>query len=367
MATQRRILTIELRTWLALLGLGIALMLISSQAALLLEIFWVLFGSMMLSLSIRPLAHALAKRRVPRAVTVTGVFIAAGLVLALVGGLLVPTIRTEISRLQTSGPALIKQAVAELSSAPLLGRLVPSTEVIIQDITQRLDAVLGTAIGTAAGIGGLALDLLVVVILTFFLSTDENLPQRTMVRWLPDSYEASIRSLWARLQARLSRWVWAQAGIATYFAVIFSVGLAVLNVPFALTIGVLGGILEIVPYLGGFVALLLAMLSALSVEPILALWVFLFYTIVVEIEAHIVAPAFYGRIMGLHPAAALIALLIGAKAAGVVGALFAVPLAVVLVAVLQETGEETGQASASDSAEDGPPPESGGEATGNGH
>jgi predicted PurR-regulated permease PerM len=366
MMTERRILRMDLRTWLALLSLGVALMLVSSQAALLVEIFWVLFGSLLLSLSIRPLAHALAQRRVPRAVTVIGVFIASGLVLALVGSLLVPTISTEIGNLQTSGPDLIRQAMDKLSSTPLLGQLVPSTDVLIQDITQRMDAVLGTAISTAAGIGGLALDLLVMLILTFFLATDEDLPERTMVRWMPDAYEVNIRSLWARLEARLSRWVWAQAGIATYFAVIFSIGLTLLNVPFALTIGLLGGVLEIVPYLGGFVSLLLAMVSALSVEPILALWVFVFYTIVVEIEAHVVAPAFYGRIMGLHPAAALVALLIGAKAAGVVGALFAVPLTVVLVAILQETRGEKAQNRDPDRAGEGPPTESSGEAQGNG-
>ncbi|MFN2166144.1 MAG: AI-2E family transporter, partial [Anaerolineae bacterium] len=121
MVAERRILGIDVRTWLALLGLGIALMLVSSQAALLLEVFWVLFGSMLASLSIRPLAHALAKRRIPRAVTVIGVFILLGLVLALVGRLLVPTIGTEIDRLQTSGPALIGQAIDKLSSTPILG------------------------------------------------------------------------------------------------------------------------------------------------------------------------------------------------------------------------------------------------------
>jgi len=362
MATEYRMLRMDLRTWLALLALGIALLFVSSQAPLLLEILWVLFGSMLLSLSIRPLAHALAKRRIPRAVTVIGVFILTGLVLALVGSLLVPTIRSEITVLQKSGPALVNQALSALSSAPLLGQLVPSTDVINQQIVQRLDAVLGTVISTAAGIGGLALDLLVVLILTFFLATDETLPQRTMIHWMPDSYEAGVRSLWARLESRLSRWVWAQAGIATYFAVIFSVGLTVLGVPFALTIGLLGGVLEIVPYLGGFVAVLLAMLSALSVQPILALWVVLFYTVVVELEAHIVAPALYGRIMGVHPAAALVALVVGAKAAGVVGALFAIPLAVVFIAVLEESRGPRQEATASSADRSGPPEESSSEA-----
>jgi predicted PurR-regulated permease PerM len=118
--------------------------------------------------------------------------------------------------------------------------------------------------------------------------------------------------------------------------VVFSIGLSLLNVPFAITIGVVGGVLELVPYLGGTIAVMLAVLSALTVDPVLVIWVILFHIVVVEIEAHIVAPSVYGRVTGLHPAGVLIALLIGAKAMGLVGVLFAVPAAVVLLAVMQE-------------------------------
>jgi len=107
-------------------------------------------------------------------------------------------------------------------------------------------------------------------------------------------------------------------------------------VPFAFTIGLVGGVLEIVPYLGGITATVLAITSALTVSPWLALWVVLLYAVVVEIEAHIVAPALYGRVVGLHPALILIALVIGAKAKGIFGIFFAVPILVVLTALLDE-------------------------------
>jgi predicted PurR-regulated permease PerM len=124
--------------------------------------------------------------------------------------------------------------------------------------------------------------------------------------------------------------------IASYFALVFSVGLTLLGVPFALSIGLVGGILEIIPYLGGAVAVSLAVLSALTVKPVLALWVILFYAIVVEVESHLVAPTFYGRIMGLHPVVVLLALVVGAKTQGVLGVFFAVPVVVVLGVIIQE-------------------------------
>lgn len=57
---------------------------------------------------------------------------------------------------------------------------------------------------------------------------------------------------------------------------------------------------------------------------------------VVELESHVIAPALYGRVIGVHPVLMLIALLIGAKAGGVLGVFFAAPATVVLLAVGQE-------------------------------
>jgi predicted PurR-regulated permease PerM len=149
------------------------------------------------------------------------------------------------------------------------------------------------------------------------------------------TYSPTMASdLVARVE-RLSSWVWAQLAIALYFSLVFSIGLKLLGVPFAFTIGLVGGVLEILPYLGGAIALVLATLSALTLYPLLVLWVVIYY-LVVEIESHFVAPALYGRITGIHPAAVLIALLVGAKLGGILGLLFAIPITIVLLTINNE-------------------------------
>jgi predicted PurR-regulated permease PerM len=79
-------------------------------------------------------------------------------------------------------------------------------------------------------------------------------------------------------------------------------------------------------------------------------------------EVHILAPTFYGRVMGLHPAVVLMALLIGAKAKGVLGVLFAAPVAVVLSALLEELRAAVIETEADLVEETGPPAEPGGQA-----
>lgn len=327
---------LSLQAWLGLLTLGLAFWLTITYAGLLLEVLWVIFGAFLLSLAIRPAADALSRWRIPRGITVIGFYVGLGGALALLGDLLVPAFKAELTHLQSNGPTLLQSALSRLAAIPLLKQWLPFTTELAQNLTQRLDVLLSTLVGAVTGVGGLAVDLVLVLVLAYFFTTGTGWEEHLLSEWLPPRYQPRARGGVAGLQQRLARWVWAQAAIALYFALIFSAGLAVLGVPFAFTIGLVGGILEIVPYLGGMVALLLALLSALTVNPWLALWVALLYVVVTEIEAHILAPALYGRVMGLHPAIILIALLVGAKIKGILGVFFAVPIVVVLAALLQE-------------------------------
>jgi predicted PurR-regulated permease PerM len=327
---------LSLRTWFGLLTLGLTLWLTITYAGLILEVIWVLFGAFLLGLTIRPLTDRLSGWRIPRWATVLGVYVTLLSGAAILGDLLVPVISAEAAHLQSSGPALLQTALSRLTAVPVLGQQLPSVDTVVQGLGQRLDTLVVSFVGAVTGLAGLALELLLVLILAFFFATDVGLGERLLSYVVPPLYQPRARRVMALLHHRLTRWVWAQVAIALYFALIFSIGLTLLGVPFALTIGLVGGVLEIVPYLGGAVALVLAVLSALSVSPWLALGVFVFYIVVVEIEAHIVAPAFYGRIIGLHPAVVLIALLVGAKSWGILGIFFAVPVTVVLAAILRE-------------------------------
>ena len=324
------------QAWLSLLALGLLLWLTITYAGLLIEILWVLFGALLLSVAIYPAVSMLAHWRIPRAVTVLGVYVLFGLLLTLLGSLVAPAISKEITALQNSGPDFVQSSISRIAKTPLLSQLIPSTDVLAQNLIQRMDLLVKTTVGAVASLGGIALDVLIMLILAFFISTDASLGKRMLNDWLPASHRARLGRLWKRLQHRLTRWMWAQAGIALYFVVTFSVGLALLGVPFAFTIGLVGGILEIIPYLGGAVAVFLAVLSALTVRPLLAVWVFVLYLVVTELESHVIAPTFYGRAIGLHPAVVLVALLLGVKAGGVVGVLFAIPVAVVLAVLLGE-------------------------------
>jgi predicted PurR-regulated permease PerM len=334
------------RIWFGLLTCGLAFWIIVTHSSLVLEIALVLFAAFLLSVGLSPITDAAASRAIPRGLTVLIVYILLAVSIVLLTGMLVPVIRSEIALLQTNGPTLFQEALSHVQGTPV-ARFLPSTNTLAAGLSQHLDSLLTALFGAVTGIGEGALDLLIVLILAYFFSTDAELGGRVLNAWFPDRYQFRASLIFARVRHRLARWMLAQFAVALYFAGVFSLGLSLLGVPFAITIGLVGGVLELVPYLGGAVALLLATVSALTIQPLLAVWVVLFYAVVVEVEGHIVAPALYGRVTGLHPAVVLIALLIGAKTVGLLGVLFSVPVAVVLMSFLRElrtvwTGADAG-------------------------
>ena len=333
MNTQRSGFT--LRSWGGLLALGLALWLIITQAELILEMIWVLLGALLIGLAIRPVADFLGRWRIPRGVTVMGVYLVIVALFVLLGVLLVPVTSAEVSQLEVNGPALFQKALSQVAAIPLLKNALPSADTLVQSLAQQMDTVVNTVAGAVSGLSALIVDVLVALIVGYFFAADANLFERLYARWIPQPHRARVRSVVAHLQRQLTRWMWARLIVAVYFGVVSGAGLALLGVPFALTISLVGAVLEIVPYLGG-AAMVLAVISALTVRPIMALWVVLFYIVAIEIKGHFIEPTLYGRAMGLHPGIVLIALVVGLKAGGVVGVLFAVPVTVVLAVVLDQ-------------------------------
>lgn len=323
------------QAWLALLALGLALWLIVSQIALILELGWVLLGAVLLSLAIRPLADKSQIWHIPRGVMTIGTYIAIMGILTLVGNLVVPIVRAEITQLQQTSPQLWSQIQGQLAKTPLT-QLLPSTDSLIQSIGQQLGNVAVTAFGTVTTVSDLLLDIFFLFVLAYFFVTDPEWGSRLLLSWLPASQQPHASQIVGDISHQLTRWIWAQIGMGFYFGLVFTLGLTILHIPFALSIGMVGGLLEFIPYLGGLVAAVLAILSALTISSAAVLWVIALYSLVAVVEGHVVAPILYGRAIGLRSAVVLVALFIGAKAAGVLGVFFAVPVTVIVTAILQE-------------------------------
>ena len=110
----------------------------------------------------------------------------------------------------------------------------------------------------------------------------------------------------------------------------------VIIVSAGIILGVIAGILEVVPYVGGFITVILAVLSAATVGVPQVIAVIVLYVVLVNVESHVLAPLLYGKALGLPPVAILLALLAGVELLGILGALLAIPLTVIIWAIGEE-------------------------------
>lgn len=328
-------LTIRLtnRALLLVLGLlGFAWLLLHAT-----HIFVVLFCAVLLAAAVSTVARRLERFRVKRGVAILLTYLGVIAVLAGVIGLIVPLVSGEVALLRDNLPRYEQQANELLARLPQRdGQAVQVNDLV----GQAIGAVQGLALDAGRSlvdIGTNLVTLLLIFVIAYFLAVDERFAHRVVGRFFPPAHRPRALDVMARMGDGLGFWVRAQILLALFFGVAFGLGLAIMRMPYALTLGVIGGVLEIIPYVGGFITIVLAVLIGATTGKLwLVVAAVAWYALVVNVEAHIVAPKMVGELVGLHPLVIVVALFLGAEFLGIIGALLAVPIAVVVQTLLDE-------------------------------
>jgi predicted PurR-regulated permease PerM len=125
-----------------------------------------------------------------------------------------------------------------------------------------------------------------------------------------------------------------QLTLALIIGVLAGVGMSLLGLPYAVVLGVLAGLFELVPMFGPILSVVPAVIVALFMPFPTVLWVVLYFLAIQQLENNVLAPRISGHAVGLQPLGAMFALLAGFQLAGLLGGLFAVPLAGVVWVLL---------------------------------
>ena len=245
-----------------------------------------------------------------------------------------PTLVRETNELATDAPNIINNLLVEVFGSDrieFLGQTLDARTASIYFQRGLLDA-LGSppgAIRAAAVVVELLLSsFLTLVLLVYFLVNPKPFGVMAL-RLIP----AERRSEWAHLGRQvhlvLGRYVRGLAFLVALMSTVTWLGLALIfHLPYAVPIAVTTGFLEIIPFLGPVAAGTIAAAVALSHGGIqLTLWIAVFYLVLRQLEDQLVMPLVIGRVVELHPAVAIFAVLSGTALWGVLGALLGIPAA----------------------------------------
>lgn len=186
----------------------------------------------------------------------------------------------------------------------------------------------------AQAIGRFAVDLLIFLVTVFFVLRDGPRLFGVVRGVVPSGQRAEVMHLAEQVSALIARYIRGQLTLVVVMATATAIGLSLLEVPYSVILGILTGILELIPFVGPITAGAIASFIALS-HPNAFGWtqlqyvaaVVIMYTVFRHTEDYVVIPLVIGRIVRLHPAVIIFSVLAGGAILGLLGVILAVPVA----------------------------------------
>jgi predicted PurR-regulated permease PerM len=172
------------------------------------------------------------------------------------------------------------------------------------------------------------------VIAIYFLA-DWKILEQGFLRVIPQRWRMEWRRLWQDINHVIRQFVRGNIIVAVIVGVLIGVGVKLVGMEYALLIGLICGVSDLIPYFGPVIGAVPSVLLALIKSPGMALKVILIILIVQQLEGNVISPKLMGESVGLHPLWVVFALLASGEIAGFWGMFLAVPLAAVIRVVLK--------------------------------
>lgn len=199
---------------------------------------------------------------------------------------------------------------------------------LTEAVTQISDVSGGVLSATLSVFSSLA-TLVSLLIISIYLSLDwPNIKDR-MFSLFPDNIQDEAKDTLIDIENNIGYWIKGQLVLMLIIGVISFIGLFILGVDYPLALGLIAGLLEVVPMLGPVLSAILASIIGFSISPVKGFGVIVLFTVIQQLENNLLVPKVMQKVSGFSPLVILLALLIGSEFFGVIGALIAVPVTMI--------------------------------------
>jgi len=327
---------------LAVIALAVFTLVLLYKIQVIISVFVISF---FIAYLLDPVIDRLEQLRIPRALGIIILIIITFIILTILSFTLFPLVYKEMQYLIRSTPETISSLIdmaqrladkfnADISLANIKAQLAPKAA----EITQQLFATAGGLLSSAKGAINSILHLAIIPILVFYFLKDFDHMSDKLFKILKRNTDKDYRRYIIDFDKILSVYFRGQIIVATILGVLYTCVLLIAGVKPAILIGMISGILSVVPYLGfiiGFSAsLVLAIVQYQDIlHPALVIGGF---TIVQLLEGNVITPKIIGESLGLHPTAVIFALLAGGSLFGIGGMIIALPVAAFIKILIRE-------------------------------
>jgi putative heme transporter len=331
-ATTRRIVRFELAPQtmivIGLIIVGVWLL------VRLVPVLLVLIGALMIVGALNPLVAALERRKIPRLGSIGIVFGTAVGLVALGAFLTVPVLVAQLRSLGEHEPEIRARVVEYLQRSPLTETLANELRdiqysALLKDskttlITASVRAVVITAYAIAS------------VFLALYIMVDRDRLRAASFTLVPRAHHVRFSRVLVNLETIVGGYIRGQVITCVLIGIFIFVLLMVCRVENALALAVLGGVLDVLPYIGPLLTIAPVVIAAYAVGPAIAVTVLVLLILYEEFESRILVPLIYGRALRLPASVVFMSLLAGGVLAGIAGALLALPVAAAVLMLIHE-------------------------------
>lgn len=286
---------------------------------------------------VKPIYDYLLNKKVPKGIAILLVMVGVIVIFIMIITSLVPIIQKQLLDLVAQLPyyyQIISEQVENFMQTGFFETIQEQFNKIntdfIQSITERLNGILNftfSGIGSVVGIiGDIVITVMTMPVILYYLLKDGNKVIPFVTKMFPTRSQHKISVMLNEMNQQVSSYIRGQITVAICVGFTYIIGYTLIGLPYGVTIGMIAGLLTIIPYIGSIIGLTPALIIGFVTNPTLALHVFLVFVIEQLIESRVLQPLILGSSLKMHPVTILIILLAAGKMFGLVGLLIAVPV-----------------------------------------
>jgi predicted PurR-regulated permease PerM len=339
--TPERIVDLRTRTVVRLLAIAIgALVLVELVLAARRVLTWVAIA-LFLALALDPLVNLIQRRmRLKRAPAIVVAYVLLLLVTVGIGWSFVPKLTDEVNGLAQALPGYVHDVTHGRGRLGFLETKYHVVEKVREQVNKggasRVLGLSGTVLSITKSVIAVITATVTIVFLTFFMLLEGRSWAERGYALFPEHAQARARRVGHDIYRTVGGYVTGNILISVIAGVSAAVVLLIMGVPYAVALGLVVAIFDLIPLAGatiaGIIVVTVAFLHSVAAGIVAAVFIIVYQ----QVENHFLQPVVYGRTVQLSPLVVLIAVLVGAELSGVVGALAAIPVAGAVQVVVRD-------------------------------
>ncbi|ARI75981.1 AI-2E family transporter [Halobacillus mangrovi] len=287
----------------------------------------------------RPVLHFLENYKIPRLLAILIIFLLFIFVGFLITQFIAPIAQQQFSRLVNNMPRMIDMLTETVTYWQQNQDIIPSQfDSTIQNVIQNLQSYLQDAsmiiINVISQLIGFVFALVLIPFFLFFMLKDGDKLVPFITQFLSKRKAKSFKKLAHSVDHTLNSFILGQMTVSIVVGLLLLIGYLIIHLEYSLTLALFAMFMNVIPFVGPFLAVIPAILVAFFQDPVLVVWVAVIMVVAQQIEGNFVSPNVMGKALNIHPLTIITLILAAGSLAGFLGLIFAIPAYAVIKAIV---------------------------------